>query len=671
MSEIQPISRPPAANDHFVGREDLFSWLETELAKTDAAENPLLIYGDLNSGKSAILRQLSQGRLGTAFFPIYFDFAQIATHSLSAALWDLALITRQALKSNFDLTHADFLAKPVPAFNQQLLVPAKTVLMHKAAAHHSAPQPLFLGDNLQIILQKIGDGRLDNSFLHTFLELFAAGDAPILFTVDETDLPDAVHDEWLTGSRVYSLAPLAPAAARELISLLLPMVVVKDVADHMVTLTGGHPRCLHLLCAQIADSFAPIQLLTVADVTAVARQNPDLQACLPNPGTTYRLKSRHPYASLIWWNRRTKATAGAIVGLILLFLFWPLIVTQPMAQRVGAVFVPPTDTPTPTYAPPTDTPTPVPVLVTVLTPTPVDTATPTPTFTSTATPSPTITPTPTMTPSPTPLRFPPQILREQDGMEMVLVPAGTFSMGAGPDDPFAGVDEKPVHTVFLNRFYIDKYEVTVEQYAAFLNDRGNYIRACNMIDCAHPRNLAGYTSFLTEEDLGEGTVQYYAIAGFARHPINHVSWYGANEYCAYVGGRLPTEAEWEYAARGDDGRIYPWGNEPPDPFRAVYRSNSYEDIQPVDAIEAGRSPFGALGMAGSMWEWTADWYNESYYAESPPENPTGPETGFARVIRGGAWPFNNTADRLRSTNRNSLAPDFLSAVVGFRCVVEP
>jgi formylglycine-generating enzyme required for sulfatase activity len=166
-------------------------------------------------------------------------------------------------------------------------------------------------------------------------------------------------------------------------------------------------------------------------------------------------------------------------------------------------------------------------------------------------------------------------------------------------------------------------------------------------------------------------VQYYPITGFANYPINHVSWHGAKNYCDYVGGRLPTEAEWEYAARGTDSRIFPWGNQSPNATLAVFESASYENIKPVDALEDGRSPFGALGMAGSMWEWTADWYSETYYQESPPLDPKGPETGFARVLRGGAWPFNNHADRIRSTNRSSLTPQFISSAVGFRCVYEP
>jgi formylglycine-generating enzyme required for sulfatase activity len=254
---------------------------------------------------------------------------------------------------------------------------------------------------------------------------------------------------------------------------------------------------------------------------------------------------------------------------------------------------------------------------------------------------------------------------------MLLIPAGTFLMGSGDNDFPAGPDERPQHEVTLDAFYIDQYEVSVEQFAALLNRLGHYQGTCDGFDCGLPRHVAGYSSYLLEEDLGDGTVQYYALTGFADYPINHVSWYGASFYCQAMGGRLPTEAEWEYAARGTDGRIYPWGNEPPNKEKAVYQSESYDDLLPVDALPRGASPFGVYGMAGSMWEWVADWYDENFYAESVAENPTGPEMGLTKGIRGGAWPANNQKDRIRATNRSSLDPTFFSSTVGFRCVYEP
>jgi formylglycine-generating enzyme required for sulfatase activity len=244
-------------------------------------------------------------------------------------------------------------------------------------------------------------------------------------------------------------------------------------------------------------------------------------------------------------------------------------------------------------------------------------------------------------------------------------------MGSGDEDVLAGSDERPPHEVTLDNFYIDKYEVTVAQYAVFLNRLGTYDNACDHLDCALPQQIAGETSYLLEQDFGDGTIQYLPVTGFAKYPANHVSWFGANAYCQAMGARLPTEAEWEYAARGDDGRIYPWGNSAPNPTRAVYQSQSFENLKPVDALPEGASPFGVYGLAGSVWEWVADWYGQDYYSLSPAVNPTGPESGLTRVIRGGAWPANNQADRIRAANRSSITPDFLSSTIGFRCASTP
>ena len=175
--------------------------------------------------------------------------------------------------------------------------------------------------------------------------------------------------------------------------------------------------------------------------------------------------------------------------------------------------------------------------------------------------------------------------------------------------------------------------------------------------------------YLMESRL-QKRIKFLGLESFEEYPINHVSWYGANLYCQSVGARLPTEAEWEYAARGTDGRIFPWGNLP-DPAKAIYGKADFDALQPVDTMSDGVSPFGVYGMAGSMWEWVSDWYSEAYYEESPTENPQGPETGIFRVTRGGAWPANNEVDRIRTANRNALAPDFISSTVGFRCALTP
>jgi len=216
-------------------------------------------------------------------------------------------------------------------------------------------------------------------------------------------------------------------------------------------------------------------------------------------------------------------------------------------------------------------------------------------------------------------------------MEWIQVPAGKFMMGR----EFGESDESPVHEVYLDTFEIGKYEVTNQQYK-------QCVRAGV---CGRPGN------------------QRYSTTEFARHPVTDISWYDEEAFCSWVGGRLPTEAEWEYTARGTDERTYPWGEGIDDTF-ANYAS---DDTTEVGSYEKGVSPFGAYDMAGNVWEWTADWYSENYYAISPVSNPTGPEDGdYKKVLRGGSW--DEDVLNLRVSGRAWGNPDGTWLyVVGFRC----
>jgi formylglycine-generating enzyme required for sulfatase activity len=227
---------------------------------------------------------------------------------------------------------------------------------------------------------------------------------------------------------------------------------------------------------------------------------------------------------------------------------------------------------------------------------------------------------------------------------MVLIPAGEFWMGS-PDGE-GDKDEHPRHQVYLDAFYMDKFEVTVARYAEFMRSTNRSKPAYwDRVDINKHGNL----------------------------PVIGVDWHDAEDYCRWAGKRLPTEAEWERAARGTDGRTYPWGNEGPTPRLANFGkdytnvNNVYdESLAPVESFEAGNSPYGLHRMAGNVWEWTADWYDEHYYKKSPPQNPKGPSSDTGKkVLRGGSW--TNVPGNVRSADRNRYTPTTRYSHLGFRC----
>jgi formylglycine-generating enzyme required for sulfatase activity len=230
----------------------------------------------------------------------------------------------------------------------------------------------------------------------------------------------------------------------------------------------------------------------------------------------------------------------------------------------------------------------------------------------------------------------------QSGVVMVKVPAGPFIMGG----PGGGADSVPAHKVVLGDYYIDQFEVTNAQY-----------RACVEAEvCQPPASNASYTR-----------QNYFTNNQFDDHPVLQVSWEQAFAFCGWREARLPTEAEWEKAARGADERTYPWG-EGIDCSMANWATSSgtcVGDTTATGSYPDGASAFGAHDMAGNVWEWVADWYAEEYYAESPGENPRGPETGDLKVLRGGSWVSNES--NVRVVFRNNLEPASTSSNIGFRC----
>lgn len=241
--------------------------------------------------------------------------------------------------------------------------------------------------------------------------------------------------------------------------------------------------------------------------------------------------------------------------------------------------------------------------------------------------------------------------------DMVTIPAGTFVMGLDIDNErgWGDPDEQPVHEVYLDPYAIDRYEVTARQFARFLN--------------AHKDDAPRYIELGPAVTVEKVDGRYQARPGRERYPVNQVSWYGADAYCRWVGKRLPTEAEWEKAARGTDQRLFPWGNAYPNDTlvtcRRSFAKMGFEVMEPVDGLPAGKSPYGLHHMAGNVWEWVADWYDPAYYEKSPARNPQGPATGQSRVLRGGNWYFKPYY--LRTTYRFNELPGAFKIWQGFRC----
>jgi len=243
---------------------------------------------------------------------------------------------------------------------------------------------------------------------------------------------------------------------------------------------------------------------------------------------------------------------------------------------------------------------------------------------------------------------------------MVLIPAGEFRMGSNTN-----TDEKPVHTVYVDAFYMDKYEVTNAQYAVFLNEMGKHSEG----------GRTWYDAGDADARIERLGGRYKVMVGYENHPVTEVSWYGAMAYAAWAGKRLPTEAEWEYAARGGlIGATYPWGNASADATRANFGGNVGDTTAVGKYRENG---YGLHDMAGNVWEWCLDEYNKTFYSVSPARNPlsgapniqwlldnyTGVKS--SRVLRGGSW-F-NIARNVRVAVRNSGNPALTNADNGFRC----
>ena len=264
------------------------------------------------------------------------------------------------------------------------------------------------------------------------------------------------------------------------------------------------------------------------------------------------------------------------------------------------------------------------------------------------------------------------------GIVMVYIPAGEFTMGS---DGKIYNDEKPVHLVTLDGYWIGKYEVTVGQFKEFVKETG----------------------YRTEAEKGDGAYVYTKDADWVKkkdanwqnpyfkqgdkHPVVCISWNDAVAYNKWLSEKmglpfkLPTEAQWEKAARGTDGRKYPWDDSPVSGEKLNFADKNtefswsdksiddgYKYTAPVGSYLSGASPYGLLDMAGNVWEWCSDWFDEDYYEKSPGKNPTGPDSGSYRVVRGGSWDF--SADFVRCAIRDDSDPAYRDISLGFRLCLD-
>jgi sulfatase modifying factor 1 len=252
---------------------------------------------------------------------------------------------------------------------------------------------------------------------------------------------------------------------------------------------------------------------------------------------------------------------------------------------------------------------------------------------------------------------PPQVLLTPStgkaGAPMVEVPAGSFPMGVPQGDRDGGRDEYPRHDVFVDTFFIDTFEVTNGRYLEFVKASGHRV----------PQNPKNPTRNLWQGDA--------ITDSLADRPVINVDWFDAEAYCAWAGKRLPTEAEWEKAAKGTADRRFPWGNVEPTVKHLNFNQRwiGEKTLMPVGSYEAGKSPFGAYDMAGNVWEWVNDWYDAHYYEKSPTKNPKGPDSGIKKVIRGAGW--QNETPTVRIFTRVDSDLTIRNESTGFRCAITP
>jgi formylglycine-generating enzyme required for sulfatase activity len=261
-------------------------------------------------------------------------------------------------------------------------------------------------------------------------------------------------------------------------------------------------------------------------------------------------------------------------------------------------------------------------------------------------------------PSPALIRHLARIAALAQAAPMELIPAGEFALGTKriDDDPYGlwtqfDDTELPQQRVWLDEYAIDRHEVNLGEYLSYLQLHKQH----------PPQELQKLLWHVI-------TVHAVSDATLSRWPALYVTWHEAARFCTTKRKRLPTEAEWEKAARGPDGRLFPWGDTAPDNEHAMFGQHHVHEIPILAAVDSyvqGRSPYGLHHMAGNVAEWVQDWFGFDYYAYMPAQNPSGPASGRYKGVRGGSW--KSKLIMLRTATRNGFNPDQRSATIGFRC----
>jgi formylglycine-generating enzyme required for sulfatase activity len=701
----------------FYGRQDVFNWI-----KTNIEGHTLVIHGQRRVGKTSVLHQLSR-YLPSQYLAVYYDLQGRTSSSLELFLFGLAREISRVVKTQYELNLEELTRERFeyePDYFERVFLPNIANLLPNAIllicldeydvmednsmrdqrgrALADLIRPLLGRRNINFIFSIGSSGRKLEYMKGSFTALFKTALYKKISFLRKEDTfklitepvqgvlnfgPDAMEYIYqITSGHPYYVQLIC----HELFSLFQkngrPEVNIKDVEsilDDVVERGTVNLKfiwdeasplekwCLaslaHLNCANrvskelmdfmkvhevvftnhaVTSALLHLQEKEVLDynnnfviylIDIWLRQNWTIDKVIETIGLLERTKLPHASVLVPYLIPRWAWLIGLItlVGVIVL-AGWRIgthtssLATTQTAQALVALL-----------------PTARPVLP--LSPTPAaskSTLAPT----QTETPMTTATPIPTLTPA---LGIGSTKSSSKDGMVQIYVPAGEFLMGSDKAiDNQANDNELPQQRVYLNAFWIDKTEVTNTQYIQWCKVSGQ---------CRPPQDYKSSTRS-----------SYYENDQYANYPVINVDWNQARAYCTWAGRRLPTEAEWEKAARGTDGLIYSWGNSTPDKNKLNYLQN-LGDTTAVGSYPVGASPYGVLDMAGNVWEWVNDWYSETYYLHLPSWNPAGPDLGNERVLRGGSW--SSKGAYVRSANRSEYSPTFFGTFIGFRCASIP